>query len=89
MRRGDLLHRAPELMLAFRAGDGMHIYPDEARRLGEREMCTVAGVAAVKSLPVALAAEGPASCWVGSTSCPATRGARDGGCVPEAADLGL
>ena len=67
MRRGDLLRRAPELVLAFRTGDGMHTYRDEARRLGERTMFTVAGGAAVQSLLIALAAEGLASCWVGST----------------------
>jgi coenzyme F420-0:L-glutamate ligase/coenzyme F420-1:gamma-L-glutamate ligase len=67
MRRGDLLRRAPELVLAFRTGEGMHTYPDEARRQGERTMFTVAGGAAVQSLLVALAAEGLASCWVGST----------------------
>jgi coenzyme F420-0:L-glutamate ligase/coenzyme F420-1:gamma-L-glutamate ligase len=67
MRRGDLLRRAPELVLAFRTGDGMHTYPDEARRTGERTMFTVAGGAAVQSFLVALAAEGLASCWVGST----------------------
>lgn len=67
MRRGDLLRRAPELVLAFRTGDGMHNYRDDARRLGERTMFTVAGGAAVQSFLVALAAEGIASCWVGST----------------------
>jgi coenzyme F420-0:L-glutamate ligase/coenzyme F420-1:gamma-L-glutamate ligase len=67
MARGDLLRRAPELILAFRTGDGMHTYPDDARRIGERTMFTVAGGAAVQSLLVALAAEGLASCWVGST----------------------
>jgi coenzyme F420-0:L-glutamate ligase / coenzyme F420-1:gamma-L-glutamate ligase len=67
MRRGDLLRRAPELVLAFRTGAGMHTYRDEARRIGERTMFTVAGGAAVQSLLVALAAEGLASCWVGST----------------------
>ena len=32
MRRGDLLRRAPELVIPFRTGDGMHTYPDDARR---------------------------------------------------------
>ncbi len=67
MRRGDLLRRAPELVLAFRTGDGMHTYPDASRAVAERAMFTVAGGAAVQSLLVALAAEGLASCWVGST----------------------
>ena len=67
MRRGDLLRRAPELVLPFRTGDGMHTYPDDARRAGEATMFTVAGGAAVQSLLVALAAEGLGSCWVGST----------------------
>nr|WP_037056287.1 coenzyme F420-0:L-glutamate ligase [Pseudonocardia asaccharolytica] len=67
LARGDLLRRAPELVLAFRIGEGTQPYPDERRRAAEREMFTVAGGAAVQSLLIALAAEGLASCWVGST----------------------
>jgi coenzyme F420-0:L-glutamate ligase / coenzyme F420-1:gamma-L-glutamate ligase len=65
--RGDLLRRAPELVLAFVTGEGTHTYPDVQRNAAERDMFTVAGGAAVQSLLVALAAEGLASCWVGST----------------------
>jgi coenzyme F420-0:L-glutamate ligase/coenzyme F420-1:gamma-L-glutamate ligase len=67
LARGGLLRRAPELLLPFRTGDGAQEYPDAARTGAERDMFTVAGGAAVQSLLVALAAEGLASCWVGST----------------------
>jgi len=67
LRRGGLLRRAPELVLAFRTGEGVHTYPDAARNAAEQAMFTVAGGAAVQSLLVALAAQGLGSCWVGST----------------------
>lgn len=67
LARGDLLRRAPELMLPFLVPDGAHPYPDQTRRDAEATMFTVAGGAAVQSLLVALAAEGLGSCWVGST----------------------
>jgi coenzyme F420-0:L-glutamate ligase / coenzyme F420-1:gamma-L-glutamate ligase len=62
----DLLRRAPELVLAFGTGDGMHT-PDDARRTGERAVLTVSGGAALQSFRVALATEGLGSCWAGST----------------------
>ncbi|MEO7194920.1 MAG: coenzyme F420-0:L-glutamate ligase, partial [Pseudonocardiaceae bacterium] len=67
VRRGDLLHDAPEVLVPCAVPDGAHAYPDARRRAAEEAMFTVAAGAAVQGLLVALATEGLGSCWVGST----------------------
>jgi coenzyme F420-0:L-glutamate ligase/coenzyme F420-1:gamma-L-glutamate ligase len=67
VRRGDLLHDAPEVLVPVAVPDGAHAYPDPRRHAAEEAMFTVAAGAAVQGLLVALAAEGLGSCWVGST----------------------
>ncbi|QBJ95346.1 coenzyme F420-0:L-glutamate ligase [Rhodococcus sp. ABRD24] len=65
--RGDILFRAPEVVIPFCVPDGAHDYPDERRTRAESTMFTVAVGAAVQGLLVSLAAKGIGSCWIGST----------------------
>ncbi|WEH37472.1 coenzyme F420-0:L-glutamate ligase [Streptomyces sp. AM 4-1-1] len=67
VRRGEVLRRAPCLVVPCLVMDGSHTYGDERRDTAEREMFVVAAGAGIQNFLVALAGERLGSAWVSST----------------------
>ncbi|MFJ4854734.1 coenzyme F420-0:L-glutamate ligase [Streptomyces sp. NPDC088730] len=67
VRRGEVLRRAPYLVVPCMVMDGSHTYGDTRRDTAEREMFVVAAGAGIQNFLVSLAGERLGSAWVSST----------------------
>jgi coenzyme F420-0:L-glutamate ligase/coenzyme F420-1:gamma-L-glutamate ligase len=67
VQRGDVLRRAPSLVVPCFAPERVHPYPDARRAQAERELFVASIGAGVQNLLLALSAEGLGSAWVSST----------------------
>jgi coenzyme F420-0:L-glutamate ligase / coenzyme F420-1:gamma-L-glutamate ligase len=67
VRRGEVLRRAPLIVVPCLVAEAAHDYPDERRSAAEQAMFMVSMGAAVQNLLIALAVEGLGSAWISST----------------------
>ncbi len=67
VRRGDVLRKAPYLVVPCLVMDGSHTYGHARRDAAEREMFVVATGAGIQNFLVALAGERLGSAWISST----------------------
>ncbi|SDL19674.1 coenzyme F420-0:L-glutamate ligase [Streptomyces indicus] len=67
VRRGDVLRKAPYLVVPCLVMDGAHTYGHARRDAAEREMFVVATGAGIQNFLVALAGERLGSAWISST----------------------